>query len=115
MFYCAGSNSAPTNLTVQQNGINSVLVSWTTPSPPPSMGYQIRIDSTEFSADINITSSATSRTILLQPGVHNIRLRTPSLHYPNDEVVSVPVTVKGMYTCSPSPIYSPSSAEDNLS
>ena len=59
--------------------------------------YRIRIDSIEFSADINITSSATSRTISLQPGVHRIRLRAPSLHYPSDEVVPVAVTVKGMY------------------
>ena len=95
VFYCAGS--VPTNLTAQQNGINSVLVSWTAPSPSPSMGYRIRIDSTEFSADINVTSSATSRTISLQPGVHNIRIRASSLHYPSDDVETVAVTVKGMY------------------
>ena len=95
----AGSIGAvPTNLVAQQNGVNSVLVSWTAPSSPPGMGYQIRIDSTNFSADINTTSTATSSTILLKPGVHNIRLKAPSQHYPTDEVVGpVTVTVKGMY------------------
>ena len=88
---------APTNLMAKQNGIYSVLVSWTPPSPPPSMDYQIKINSTNFSA---ATSSATSLTISLQPGVHNICLMALSQHYPSDE--SVEVTVKGNYlqTCT---------------
>ena len=96
MYHCAGA--APTNLIAQQNGINSVLVSWTAPTPPPSMGYRIRIDSTEFFANINITSSATSHTILFLPaGVHNIHLKALSQHYPIGEVVGpVEVTVKGI-------------------
>ena len=91
-----GAGAATTNLMAEQNGINSVLVTWTPPSPPPSMGYRITVDSTDFSAGIGVTnSSATSRTISLQSGVRNIRMRALSQHYPSEIVGPVEVTVKG--------------------
>ena len=86
--------TTPTNLNVSQNGIGTVLVSWTPPSPPPNMGYQITINSADFSDGINVTSSATSRTISLAPGVHSIRMRSLSQHYPS-EIMTEEVTVKG--------------------
>ena len=88
-----GAGAAPTNLMTEQNGINSVLVSWTPPSPPPIMGYQITVDSTDLSAGINVINS--SATISLQPGVRNIRMRTLSQHYPSEIVGPVNITVKG--------------------
>ena len=78
----------------QLNGIN-VLVSWTAPYPPPSMGYRIAINSTDFSVGLDVASLATSRIIILQPGVHSIRLRALSLHYPSEIVGPVYITVKG--------------------
>ena len=93
MLFPLCTGAAPTNLMAKQNGINSVLVSWTPPSPPPSMGYQIKVNSTDFSA---ANSSATSLTISLQPGVHSIHMRGLSQHYPSDDLVGpVEVTVKG--------------------
>ena len=80
---------------VRQNGINIALVSWTAPSPPPSVGYQITTDSTDFRNGIYVFSSATSRTITLAPGVHNIRMKALSQHYPSEIVGPVEVTVKG--------------------
>ena len=94
------AGAAPTNLMVRQNGINSVVISWTAPSPPPSMGYRITNDMIDFSAGIDVTSSATSRILTLQPGVHSIRMRTNSQHYPSEIVGPVEVTVKGdLYFC----------------
>ena len=91
----AGAPAAPANLATIQDGINE-LVSWIAPSPPPSMGYRITVDSTDFSAGIDVSnSSATSHTISLQPGVHNIRIRALSQHYPSEIVGPVEVTVKG--------------------
>ena len=87
--------AAPTNLMARQNGINSVLISWTAPSPPPSMGYRITTDSTDFSIGIDVTTSATSRTISLQPGMHSIRVRALSQHYPSEIVGPVEVSVRG--------------------
>ena len=87
--------STPTNLIVRQNGIGTILVSWTASSPPPSMGYQIEINSIDFSADLAVASSATSRTISLQPGVHSIHMRGLSQHYPSEIVGPVEVTVNG--------------------
>ena len=92
--------TTPTNLIVRQNGVGTVLVFWTAPSPPPSMGYKITTDTIDFSAGIDVTSSATSRIIPLQPGVHSIRMRTDSQHYPSEIVGPVEVTVKGtLYSC----------------
>ena len=87
--------TTPTNLNVNQNGIDAVLVSWTAPSPPPSMGYQITLDPTDFTAGIDVASSTTSRNIQLQPGVHYIRMRALSQHYPSEIVGPVEVIVKG--------------------
>ena len=87
--------ATPTNLMARQNGINMVLVSWTAPSPPPSMGYQITISSTDFSVDMNVTSAETSHILSLQPGVHSIRMRSLSQHYPSEIVGPEEVTVKG--------------------
>ena len=84
---------------VRQNGVGTVLVFWTAPSPPPSMGYRITIDSEDFSAGLDVASSATSYTILLQPGVHSIRMRALSQYYPSEIVGPVEVTVKGNNLC----------------
>ena len=106
-FGHADAPGAPTNLTAQQNGINSVLVSWTAPSPPPSMGYRITVDSTDFSAGIDVASSTTSHTISLHPGVHDIRMRALSQHYPSEIVGPEEVTVKGTlcYTLTHSALF----------
>ena len=78
----------------KQNGINSVLVSWTAPSPPPCMGYRLTVNSTDF----NVSFFATSYTIMqLEPGVHiSIRMRALSQQLPSEIVGPVDVTVKGM-------------------
>ena len=89
--------ATPTNLMVRQNEITSVLVSWTAPSTPPSMGYRITTDSEDFSAGIDVTSSATSHIITLQPGVRSIRMRANSQHYPSEIVGPVEITVKGTF------------------
>ena len=89
--------TTPTNLMVRQNGVGTVLVFWTAPSPPPSMGYRITTDTIDFSAGIDVTSFATSRIIPLHPGVHSIRMRTNSQHYPSEIVGPVEVTVKGTF------------------
>ena len=99
----------PTNLMVRQNGIGTILVSWTAPSPPPSMGYQITTDTIDFSVGIDVASLATSGTISLQPGVHSIRMRSLSQHYPSEIVGPVEVTVKGnlsVYFCIFSTLHS---------
>ena len=89
---------------IRQNGIGTVLVSWTPPSSPP-IGYRITTDSTDFSAGIDVAFSTTSHTITLQPGVHNIRMRTLSQHYPSEIVGPVEVTVKGIYTIAYSALF----------
>ena len=95
MYVFILGTTTPTDLNISQSGIVTVLVSWTAPSPPPSMGYQITINSTNFSAGI-VASSATSHTIMeLEPGVHSIRMRALSQQLPSEIVGPVNITVKG--------------------
>ena len=57
-----------------------VTVSWTPPPAPPSDGYQITVDSTNFSAGIDTMSS--SQDISVPLGVRTIRVQSRSIHFP---------------------------------
>ena len=96
MLICSGAGAtAPSNLMAQQNGVGSILVSWTLPSLRPVGGYQISTQSPpDFSAGIDVGHDVSSRTIPIAPGMHPISIRARSQHYPG-MVVLVPVTVRG--------------------
>ena len=84
----------PTNLMAEQNGIQSVLVSWTAPSRPPAMGYRVTVGAEEISVDslstfVNLTG--------LQPGVYAVQVMSLSQHLPSEAVGPVEVTVRGEY------------------
>lgn len=76
-----------------QSGIRTVTVSWTAPPSPPSRGYRITINSTDFSSGVDVTETIT--LLLLDPGTHSIRIRSLSEHFPSDVVGPVEVTVLG--------------------
>ena len=96
MLICSGAGAtAPSNLIAQQNGVGSILVSWTLPSLRPVDGYRISTQSPpDFSAGINVGRDDSSRQIILRLGMHSISIKARSRHYPG-MVVSVPVTVRG--------------------
>ena len=75
----------------QQIGIQTVKVSWITPSPPPSLWYRITVD-TESN---NVSSSPHILTITIL-GVHNVQLQAYSRHFPSEVVGPEQFTVRGM-------------------
>ena len=78
-----------TNLMAVQTGLNSILVSWTAPSPAPTRGYQITTANTE-----DTTTETTHVLTLSQPGNHIVQVLPLSQHLPR-QPVSVQVTVRG--------------------
>ena len=84
----------PTNLMAEQNGIQSVLVSWTVPSPPPAMGYRVTVEPGEIS--LNISSTPLNLTSL-ELGIYTVRVMSLSRHFPSEAVGPVEVTVRGEY------------------
>ncbi len=81
--------AAPTNLMAMQNGMDSVLVSWT--AAPGGGTYRVTADPGGVSVDIPLLS----HTITLQPGVYNLMVMTISQHYPGGTAGPVEVTVRG--------------------
>ena len=85
----------PNELSAEQNGLATVLVSWRDPPAPPSGGYRITVDSTS----ISITTSAQQSEIPVEePGVYSVRVKSLSQHYPGRQAGPVEVTVKGKET-----------------
>ena len=101
MLICLGAGAtAPSNLMARQNGagqngVGSVLVSWTLPSLRPVDGYRITLGSPpDFTSGIDIDRDVSSRTINVALGMLSISIRTRSRHYPG-LVVTTTVNVLG--------------------
>ncbi len=74
-----GLGGPPTNVRAEQNGFDTVLVSWTAPTSPPSGGY--RITATPGSITVNALVSPLNVTNL-QPGTeYTIQVMPLSQHY----------------------------------
>ncbi len=69
-----------------------MLQVWTPPPAPPSNGYQITVDSEDFSGGIDTMSS--SRDITVAFGVRTIRVQSHSIHFPGG-IASMDITVLG--------------------
>ena len=82
-----------TNLMAVQTGLDSVLVSWTAPSPVPTRGYQISTTNTE-----DTTTETTHVLTLSQPGNHIVQILPLSEHFPYNSM-SVQATVRGEIHC----------------
>ena len=77
----------------EQNGFETVLVSWTAPSPPPSMGYHVTVQP----GGVRILDSPASPQLIagLPVGVYSIEVMSLSQHLPSERVGPVMVTVRG--------------------
>ena len=82
----------PTNLMAKQSGFDSVLVTWTAPSPPPTMGYRVTAEPGGLSVDA--TFGSPQQLTIQQAGVYSIEVVSLSQHLPS-EAVSANVTVRG--------------------
>ena len=75
----------------EQNGLESVLVSWTVPSAPPAMGYRV----TAQPGDISIGVLSSPITVNLPPGVYSITVVALSEQLPSEVLGPVEVKVQG--------------------
>ena len=90
MYFNAGGDI--TDLTAVQTGLTTVQVTWTAPPGPPAGGYQITV----AEASIDITSQESPYTFTTSElGVHTVQVMYTSQHFPNEEAVTVDVTVDG--------------------
>ena len=82
----------PTNVTAVQNGLESVMVSWTPPSSAPTSGYRVKVTPGGHS----MNAQAPSQTIQpLEPGAYNIKVISLSHNKLPSEEVAAEVTVNG--------------------
>ena len=84
---------AITDLTAEQTGLTTVQVTWTAPPGPPAGGYQITVDEASISNANDQESPYIFTTSEL--GVHTVQVMYTSQHFPNEEAVTVDVTVDG--------------------
>ena len=90
VYLCAGGDI--TDLTAEQTGLTTVQVTWTAPPGPPTGGYQITV----AEASINVTGQEFPYTFTTSElGVHTVQVMYTSQHFPNEEAVTVDVTVDG--------------------
>ena len=81
----------------EQDGPDTVLVTWTPPPAPPAAGYQVQatVGTTTLTRTTDVTG--TSHTIsVYQFGVYSIRVRSLSQHLPSEATAPVQITVKGI-------------------
>ena len=91
VYICVGG--VITDLTAVQTTLNTVRVTWTAPPGPPKM-YQIMVDASDVDFDTTATESPYSLNTS-ELGVHTVQVMYTSQHFPNEEAVTVDVTVDG--------------------
>ena len=88
----------PTDVTAEQTGVNTLLVMWTAPSPPPTDGYQVQITRGSTTTTVNVAGTSNTFSVNNQYGVCSIQVRSLSRHFQSNEAAPEPVeiTVRGM-------------------
>ena len=88
-------NAAPTDVTAEQDGPDTVVTSWTPPPAPPAAGYQVQVTVGTTTTTTNVVG--TSYTISVnQFGVYSIQVMTLSQHFPGEATAPVELTVRGI-------------------
>ena len=85
----------PTNIMVTPISLTQLRVSWTAPSPAPSDGYRITVNST----DTNIVRTSQQSPLIIslpQPGVYSVRVVALYSGKLPSEAVGVNATVRGI-------------------
>ena len=92
-FDCCIDRAPPTDVRAEQDGLDTVVVTWTPPPAPPAAGYhvQVTVGNTTIATANVLGMSYTISTS--QIGVYSIRLI--SLHFPSEDTTPAEVTVRG--------------------
>ena len=85
----------PTDVTAEQTGVNTLLVMWTAPSPPPTDGYQVQLTrGSTTTTVINVAGTSHIFSVNNQYGVYSIQVRSPpSQHFQSNEAAPEPVEI----------------------
>ena len=80
----------------EQDGRDTVLVTWTPPPAPPAAGYQVQVTVGTTTTTIDVTGTSHIISVNNQFGVYSIRVRSLSQHLPSEATAPVQITVKGI-------------------
>ena len=88
--------AAPTDVTAEQTGPNTVLVTWTPPPVPPAAGYQVQVTVGTTTSTTNVTGTSHTIPVNNQFGVYSIQVKSLSAqHLPSEATAPVQVTMRG--------------------
>ena len=87
-------DTVPVNVRAEQDGPDTVLVSWTPPPAAPAYQVQATVNNTTTTTDVNGTSHTIS--VNNQFGVYSITVRALYQHFTNEASAPVEVTVRSM-------------------
>ena len=90
---CAGG-TPPTGVTAEQSGVNTVLVMWTAPSPPPTGGYQVQITRGSTTTTVNVAGTSYTASSLEHSG-YTFHVKSFTQHFPSETTEPVEITVRG--------------------
>ena len=93
-MYLYTDAEAPTNIQVQQNGRNSIEISWTAPANSPSQGYRI-LSITDVSSLVIPVNSSPFTLQLGGPTLVHIRVVGVSLHFISDVLREYSINLRG--------------------
>ena len=86
----------PTDVTVEQTGVSTVLVMWTAPSPPPTDGYQVQITRGSTTTTVNVAGTSYTASSL-QHSVYSFRVKSLSRHFLSEATEPIELRVRGKW------------------
>ena len=87
----------PTDVLAEQTGLNTVLVMWTAPSPPPTDGHQVQITRGSTTTTVNVAGTSYTFAVNNHYGVYSIQVIALSQHFQtNREAEPIYYTIRGM-------------------
>ena len=93
-FGSVSIGAPPTNVTAKQNGLNTVMVTWTPPLAPPAAGYQVQVTVSTITTTTNVTGNSHNISVN-NNSVYSIRVMSLSQHLPSKTTAPVEVTARG--------------------
>ena len=94
LYCCIGA--APTDVRAEQDGPDTVLVTWTPPPAPPAAGYRVEVTVGTKTTTTDVTGTSHTISVNNQFGLYSIRVTSLSTQYlPSEATAPVQVTVRG--------------------
>ena len=82
-------------MAAEQDGPETVIVTWTPPPAPPAAGYQVQMTVGTTITTTNVAGISHNTILVSQLGVYSIQVMSRSLHFPSETSEPVEFTVRG--------------------